>query len=393
MDVPVGLGSWNLNLPAGKATVCVRSEAPSALSPREMVLAALEAPFGFEPMRRALTPDDHIALVLDANLPHAAELLAGVFDHLATAGIAPAAVTVLTPPGSREDWIDNLPDEFADVTAEIHDPTNRKKLAYLATTKGGRRIYLNRTLVEADFIVVLTGRQFDPVRGYAGAEVALYPELADEEIIAANAGPYTKHHPWGGLEESHEVAWLLGTPFLVQVIAGGGDSIHEIVAGLLDSGDEGKKRQDARWRFEIESKADAAIATISGDPARVSFLDLAKAAAAAARTVKKGGRVALLTEAAPALGEGAELIRRLDEPNSPDAWLAREKPTDWAACRLWCKAAAHAGLFLASRYPDDLVEELFATPLATPSEVQRLIEGAASIIVIPDAHKAKVDVT
>lgn len=392
MELRVGTGTWILELPE-KAMMLARPDLTGDASPRERVRAALEAPFGFEPMRRALTPDDHIAIVLDANLPHAAELLAGVFDHLGTAGIAPAAVTVITPPGSPENWIDDLPDELADVTAEIHDPTNRKKLAYLATTKGGRRIYLNRTLVEADFIIVLTGRRYDPVRGYAGAEVSLYPELADEEIIAANAGPFTKQYPWDGADESREVAWLLGTPFLIQVIEGESDSIHDVIAGLLDSGDEGKKRQDARWKFEIAEKAEFAIGTIVGDSARVSFLDLAKAAAAAARTVKKGGRIALLTDAAPALGEGAELMRRLDVPDSPDAWLAREKPTDWAACRLWCKAAARASVFLASGYPDELVEELFATPLASPSEAQRLIDGAASIIVIPDAHKVKVDVT
>jgi nickel-dependent lactate racemase len=361
-------------------------------SPREKVRDAIESPFGFEPLRRALTPDDHITVVLDAALPHAAELLAGVLDHLATAGIEPAAVTVVSPPGSREDWIDDLPDEFADVTAETHDPADRKKLAYLATTKAGRRIYLNRTLVEADFIIVLTGRRFDPVRKYAGAEIALYPDLADEEIIAANAGPFTKQQPWAGQDESHEVAWLLGTPFLIQVIEGEGDDIQDVVAGLLDSSAEGRRRQDARWKWQTEGKADLAIASVSGDPERLTFLDLAKAAACAAKTVRKGGRVALLTEAAPILGEAAEMIRGLDEPKSPESRLAKEKPADWAACRLWCLAAAHASLFLAGHYPEELVEELFATPLQSPDEVQRLVDAAKSVVVIPDAHKAKVKV-
>src|SRR6266540_4693863 len=246
MELLVGLTSWSIALPLEKAVEVRRARFdPPAAPPRELVREALEAPFGFEPLRRALTPDDHIAIVLDASLPHAAELLAGVLDHLGTAGIAPAAVTIITPPGSREDWIDELPDEFADVTAETHDPADRKKLAYLASTKEGRRVYLNRTVVETDFIVVLTGRRFDPVRVYAGAEVALYPELADEEIRAANAGPYTRQSPWSGHEESHEVAWLLGTPFLVQVIEGTGDTVQEVVAGLMDSSDEGRRRQDA----------------------------------------------------------------------------------------------------------------------------------------------------
>jgi nickel-dependent lactate racemase len=387
LNLPVGLGSWPLDIPEAKRLLLARPDG-ELRDPRQLVRDALEAPFHFEPMRRAMTPDDRVAIVLDADLPQAAALIAGVLDHLATANIAPAAVSVITPPGSRETWIDDLPDEFADVTAETHDPADRKKLAYLATTKGGRRVYLNRTLVESDFIIALTGRRFDPVRRYAGAEVAIFPSLSDEETIAANAGPYSKQHPWPGREESHEVAWLLGTPFLVQVIEGEGDTVHAVVAGLLDSSEEGRKNQDARWRFELESKADAAIATIAGDPANITFLDLAKAAATAARSVRKGGRIALLTEAAPALGEGAEMIRRMDEPR----WPSKLNPPDWAACRRWCAAASHASLFLKSGLAGETAEELFATPLASHQEVQRLVESAGSVVVIPDANKARVEV-
>ena len=110
------------------------------------------------------------------------------------------------------------------------------------------------------------------------------------------------------------------------------------------------------------------IAAISGDPERVTFLDLAKAAACAARVVSKGGRIAVLTDAAPALGDGAELLARpLDGPTRRGKVLAKEKPDDWAARYLWAFAAKHASLFLASGYPDDVAEELFATPIRTAS--------------------------
>ena len=53
--------------------------------------------------------------------------------------------------------IDELPDEFQDVRTEIHDPGKREALAYLATTRRGRRIYLNRTVVDADQSIVVAG--------------------------------------------------------------------------------------------------------------------------------------------------------------------------------------------------------------------------------------------
>jgi nickel-dependent lactate racemase len=398
IELQVGRGTWPLAVPPEKVVELQRVPIPPrpAASPREQVRAALDAPFGFEPLRRALTPDDRIAVVLDPDLPQAAELLAGVLDHLGTTGIGPAAVTVLTLPGARQDWIDDLPDEYADLTAETHDPSDRTKLAYLATTKSGRRVYLNRTLVEADFMILLTGRGYDPLTGYAGAEAAVFPALGDDEIRGEFAGDFSSDAPgseaWPVRTESGEVAWLLGTPFLVQVILGADDTVQDVVAGLLDSGAEGVRRQDARWRGSVADRQNTVVAAVSGDPGRASFLDLAKAAAAAARVVQPGGRIVVLSDAAPQLGDGADLLRRTGDPKKAAKLLPKEKPADWAACFLWCFAAKTGNLFLASSYPEDVVEELFATPVGKLSEVQRLVEAAEQVLVIPDAHRMMVEV-
>jgi nickel-dependent lactate racemase len=397
MDQPteliVGSEPWTLTVPADREIALNREPfAAPAASPGQLVRDALERPFDGQGLRRALTPDDRVTVVIDPRLPHLAEMLAEVLRHLGTAGVQPAAVTVVSPPNAPETWIDELPDEFADVTAETHDPADPKKLAYLATTKGGRRVYLNRTLVEGDFIIALTGRRFDPARFYAGAEVALFPELSDEETRAANAGPFNPSAPWTGGEESREVAWLLGTPFFVQAIEGEADTIQEVVAGLVESSTEGRHRQDARWRATVPERAEVVVAAVSGARGRITFLDLARAAANAARVAQPGGRIVLLTDASPNLGEAAEWVRAMSEPKTPGARLVKEKPADWADCKLWCFATGKVGMFLASGYPDEVAEELFATPIRTPAEVQRLIDSAASVIVIPDAHKARVTV-
>ena len=392
-ELLVGSKPWRLTVPADRALTLQRAEfaAPTA-SPQQLVHDALEKPFDGQGLRRALTPDDRITIVIDPRLPHLAEMLAEVLKHLGTAGISPAAVTVVSPPNSPQAWIDELPDEFADVTAETHDPADPKKLAYLATTQTERRLYLNRSLVDADFAILLTGRRFDPQSGYAGAESAIFPALSNDESRAALAGEFTVHNPVFAEGEAAEAARLLGMPFLVQVIEGEGDTIQEVVAGLLDTAAEGVRRQDARWRATVEAEANTVIASVSGDPAGVTFLDLAKALVTAARVVKKGGRIGLLTTAAPDLGEGAQLLRALDGPVGAKKLLARQKPNDWAAAGLWVAAAKRASIFLASGYPDDVAEGLFATPIHTPSEAQRLIDTGGTVLLIPDAHKTTVTV-
>jgi nickel-dependent lactate racemase len=395
----VGMQPWSVSVPPGKAVEPRREPIrPPTVSPRELVRDALEHPFGFEALRRALTPDDHVTIVLDPALPYIPALLEEVLAHLRTAGVEPAAVTVLTPPGASQSWIDDLPDEYADLHVEEHDPAEPRKLAYLASTKAGRRVYLNRTLVEAEFVILLTGRGYDPVSGYAGAESAVFPAMSNDETRAAFAGDFSPEAPGGKPRpvrtEAAEILWLLGTPFLVQLIPGEGDTIQEVVAGLPDSGAEGVRRHDARWRATVAEQPDLVIAAISGDPdsSRVSFADLAKAAACAARVVRPGGRIAVLSTAAPALGEGVELLRKTDDPVVGAKRLAKEKPDDRPAGLLWCFAAKAGNLFLASGYPDEVAEELYATPIRSASEVQRLVDAAERVLVIPDAHRSMVTV-
>ncbi len=132
------------------------------------------------------------------------------------------------------------------------------------------------------------------------------------------------------------------------------------------------------------------VAAVSGDPARITFLDLAKAAACARRVTNLGARIAVLATASPDLGEGAQLLRGMGGPTGVKKRLARHNPPDRAAALLWAFAAKARSLFLASGYPDDVVEELFATPIHAAVEVQRLIDNGARVLIIPDAHKTMV---
>jgi nickel-dependent lactate racemase len=397
LQLYVGKEPWTLSVPAERLVKLRRAAftAPTQ-SPAEMAREALEHPHEFEAMRRALTPDDHVTIVLDPTIPELGPILTEVFTHLHSAGIPIEAVTVLTPPGATDEWLDEVPDEFEGVRTEIHDPTDRQKLAYLAATSGGRRLYLNRTLVDADFVVVVSGRRYDPHTGYEGAEAAVFPTLSDEETRNALVGELSVkapgEEPWPLRAEAAEVLYLLGTPFLVQVIEGEANTIQEIVAGLPTSSAEGIRRQDARWHAAVSEVPDTVVVAMSGSTQELTFLDLAKAAACAARVVRKGGRIAILTTAAPDLGDGARLLRSMDGPTGAKKLLAKEKPDDLAACLLWVFAAKNHSLYLASGYPDDVAEELFTTPIRTASEVQRLIDGGDKVLVIPDAHKTMVTV-
>jgi nickel-dependent lactate racemase len=364
---------------------------PPLADPVAAVREALEVPLDFPALRQAFTPDDRVAVVVDDHLTFLPDLLVPILDHVHSAGVPLSAITLLTPPGADTSWSNLLSEPYRGMQLEVHDPAHRQRLSYLATTKAGRRIYLNRTVVDADQAVVLSRRDYDPILGYSGCEGSLYPLLSDAAALQEAAGQITTAapggEPWKAQREATEVAWLLGAPFMVQVIAGAGDELAGIIAGPASTGPEGQRRLDARWRVRVDQPADTVLAALGGNPARHSFSDLAHAASAAARVVKSQGRIILLSDSEPVLGPGAALLQQTEDPDRALSLLRQQTPSDHAAAFLWASAAQQARIYLLCNLPADIIEELFAVPLEQPEQVQRLLKGEGSILVLPDAHK------
>ncbi len=395
MRAGIAWGKQTLELEIDERNLCPLERsaiAPNLGDPLAAMREALEHPFDYPALRLALTPDDQIAIAVDEGIPQVGRLLTPLLEHVVQAHVKPDAITLIcSPPSSGQPWLDDLPDEFQDVHIEIHQPADRKKLAYLATSKHGQRVYLNRTAVDADQFVLLTRRRYDPCLGCAGAETALYPSLSDEETIQKYRndlhGRAPGEKPWPVQQEAREITWLSGAPFFIQVIEGSDDGIANILAGPLESSDAGRRMLDARWRVECAQPADVVIASVTGEPGRPTCDDLARAYFAATRIVKPGGSIVVLTDATPALGAGMEMFRRLEDPAEALNVLLQESPADLAAGFMWATAAEHARLYLLSGLASDVVEELFAIPLQHAGQAQRLLTSQASCVLLPDADK------
>ena len=210
-------------------------EGPQGL-PREQVAEAvrtiLEHPLEFPPFRQMVVPGDRVAIALDASLGDVGPVLRVLDELLRRSGVEAGDVTVVATPGGRGSLGEELP---PGVAYEVHDPRDSRRLAYLATTEEGRRIYLNRNLTDADVVVPVGRLGYDPILGYRGPWSVVFPELSDEQTAAAyrhrlTVDPPDLVTPRPRLDEPFEVSWLLGTQFHVGLVPG--TSGHaEIVAG------------------------------------------------------------------------------------------------------------------------------------------------------------------
>ena len=330
--------------------------------------------------------------MVDETLSYLGAAVTAILEHVTAAGVSPQNVTLLCAPTpeSQQTWLDDLPEAFQDVRLEIHHPDDRTTHAYLATTRAGKRLYMNRTLVDADQIIVLSSRRYDLLFGIGGAAGAIYPTFSDtgthdamKERIDLAAPTAT---PWPTRGEAMETAWLLGAPFFVQVVEGSGDDWAYVIAGADEASTEAERLLDARWRRTVAQPADVVIASIGGNPARHTFADLASAAASAARgTAGRSHRAVDPGESQPGhqhrvsdgdgrSAGGVELAAQGTVAGNDGG--ASSGPT-----------LPHERLYLLSAWPGERVEELFATSLENARQAQRPIDAGGLCLVLDDAHK------
>jgi Lactate racemase N-terminal domain len=379
--------SMEIAIRYGESEVVVRADAdrlvpvrrqaePHAVAdPANLVSSALESPVDFPPLRQALTPDDHVAIVVDAGLPDLESLLVPIVEHICAAGVIPGRITVVVA-----SLPDEYPNQLAGVTVERHDPEDRNRLAYVATTAGDRRVYLNRTVVEADQVVVLTEVRHDPRGGLTGGPAALFPELSD----AATRAELRDERSAKTADEAKEVCWLLGMQFCLSVIAGAYGGIHAIISGPLESLTLARKAIKNNWVGEADRTADLVIASLNG---AATMVDFAAALTHASGIAEPGGIIVLLTDASPNVGSGLSGVCQSDSPAAARKQLDAEIHEDYREAVQWLRAVHRHRVMVQSRWEDDLVEDLFATPIQNASQIQRLIDAADHFSILPDANR------
>lgn len=369
-----------------------RFQGPAAISDVSAVVReAAAAPLDYPPLHQGIVPGDRVVIAMDRHLPEAGAILAGLWAELELRDIAPDQVTVLHPAdysgGEPVDPRLGLPEAIRkDVRRCIHDPLGKEANTYLATTTDGDRIYLSKELVDSD-IAILAGRvEFDRIWGYRSLQGVLYPGLSTVEAMRKAHG---QPHDEVGADESRplqqkaeEIAWLLGVQFGISVIPSVGPGASAIYAGQIDSVQRNAVQTvNDTWRFSPGERPELVLVSVD-HAAGQGWEQLAAALHTARNIVAKDGRIAVLTQIKAELTEGLQMIRESRKPRDAMRPLREQAPPDLLAATSLAKAVEWANVYLFSELDSDLVEELFMIPLGGLDEVQRLISGEESCVVI-----------
>jgi nickel-dependent lactate racemase len=399
MQVGVTFQDERLDLEVPEDRLVGEWHGPAGVAPGDverLVLDALEQPRLYPPLRQAVVPGDRVVIALDPQVPQASAILRGVCGTLQGAGVEASAITVLA---TRDPALESLPLELPEqVSLVVHDPTDREQIAYLSSTRSDRRVYLNRLLTDADFVLPIGRLGYDAVLGYRGPWSTVYPGLSDLDTLRAFRGwvgdaQPDRHQPSKALSEAIEVSWLLGSQFHLGIVPGVSGPT-EIVAGL-DSAvrEQGTEAVDRSWKFQVESRAELVVAGIGRPGMPTGIEELAAGLTTAMGLVQRGGKLVVLSRAEGALGPALRKLVEIDDPRAASRALAgHEGDPDYLSARSLANALAWADVYLFSALKADDVEDLSMVPIERVEEVRRLVSASHSCLVVSQAELTSVQI-
>lgn len=359
----------------------------------------LEDPLEFPPLSRAVVFGDKVVLALDRHTPQGEILIAGVYGVLVAQGVEPADILILQPTAlagpSVTDPRTLLPEDVRNVVQwRVHDATDSKQQAYLATTAGGERIYLDRDVVHADLVLSIGQIGFDPVLGYRGTNTVLYPGLSSTSAVQKARGfghqELTPEDDRPLRQLVDEIGWLLGIQFSIQVLPARGNGVSAVLAGLEQSvWKRGCELLAAQREVQLAKRAETVIISVDADAAGHGWEQIGAALATARSLVMRGGKVVILSELNGAnsdLSDGMRMVRDCRSPREALKPLRDQVPPDFLTATQLAQTADWAKIYMLSRLESSLVEDLFMVPLGNEREVAKLLAGTSDCAVIESAQ-------
>lgn len=352
------------------------------------VAARLDQPLGLPALAQALVPGDHVVVAVEPDVPRSGELIEGVVAYLRRHGVGPECLTVLR----ASEAVECPPADADRFQLETHDPARHGGLCYVAASRKGRPIYLNRALVEADVVLSIGVARGGPWLGYPEPAGGLYPTFSD----AATLRRYRNPRLGSGDEtllrraqrEIEGVDWLAGTRFAIEAVPGPDGGLLDWHAGeAVAVSQRARAAWEAAWLHTIPRRAAVVVVALSAAPGAQTWHAVGHALDVGLRAVDDDGAIVVLSELADPPGPAVDRLGRSE--NARDAFLRidAERQADTLDAAAVLRATQNARVFFLSQLADEVVEPLGLAPLSEAGDAARLAERAGSCLLVAQAEQ------
>jgi lactate racemase len=330
-----GSGYVDVSIPEENCLGVIEKDVPaSTKTEEEVILEALANPIGRPPLKEMVKPGQSVAVVvsdvtrlwqrMSIYLPYIVKELndCGVKDEDIKFIIAVGFHRAMTAEENKKILGEEL---YARFKPESHDCENNDNLTHLGKTKAGTPVYINKTAMDCDHIIITGCCTYHPFVGWGGGKKSILPGIAGFETIQHNHFMCLTDEIGGGQRTEVRNANFIGNPvhedmidtasfvdpsFMFNVIMGYDGKINHAIAGHWEKAHEhGCKIVADIFGVPIPELADLVIASQGGSPKDIEFYQTGKAIYHAQDAIKPGGTMIVLSECPEGLGpEHAKLI-------------------------------------------------------------------------------------
>ena len=364
---------------------CAAKSGQSLDDPSAAASVAMMDPLDFPAVSSAVIDGDKIVIAVGQGIPRPDLVVSGIVGALVNDVSAEIQILCEETRTAR-----SIRRTVSDVQCLAHDPTDTDQLAYLAATKSGKPIYLNRAVVDADFLIPVGCLRPQESFGYVGTVGNVLEAFTDTRTLSEHRRIYlgTNERRRGRVRsEAQEVAWSMGNRFAVQVLAGRAGTILQVLAGEVDRvSRDGQALAERTWRCSVPQRTAIVVAAIEGPSEQQTWANVAQALTSAQRITEPDGSILICSQ----VPEPADPILRRIEANSIQSTEETEVPLDddgWTASRL-AMARRDARVYLYNDAGQSQVECDGIVHIESDAEVRRLILRHTSCTILGNAQYA-----
>ncbi len=339
ITVPYGDGSISAKIPDGVRVNLVEPKIESvAGTEEERIEAALDAPIGTPRLEEMVKPSDRVLIVVNDHTrpgPNR-EIAAALLSRLRRAGVPDGNIRFICATGSHRAPTDReiraiLGDEVVEkYEIVMHDCRDTERL-FLLGEVDGLSVWLNKALLEADFVITTGLIAPHHTAGFSGGRKSILPGITGLETLRTHHSlPLRPYEPSMGVLEGnrfHDVALraaqMAGVRFIVNAVQDMKKQNVRYVAGdLALAHAEGVRICRERNTVDIPSLADVVVCSPGGYPRDSDLYQAQKGLAVAETLVRPGGTMILCARAELGVGEGL-FPQWMKEGESPEAIVER----------------------------------------------------------------------
>jgi lactate racemase len=396
MELAYGTTSFNFEFPSGKLMSAVQAvPSPLAEEPNSIVGRALDA---CQPVVDRFAPGDRVVIVTsDITRYTGSEVyLPLLVQRLNRAGIADGDIEIVIALGihrkqTAREHEKILGPLYGRIAVSDHDCDDPGKLVWLGRTSGGIEVEVNRTVMEADRLILTGTIGFHYFAGFGGGRKSVLPGVASRKSCMASHFAVLNPDEGSGRNPRATTGVLDGNPVHEALVEGcamaGPDCIlntvlspdKRIIAAFggdwREAFESGCRYYADRFSFTIDRPADLVVVSCGGFPKDINFIQAHKSMEYGSRALREGGVMVLLAECRDGYGNATFFDWfRFSDPVEFEAELRKNYEINGQTAYSALLKAQRFRIILVSALPPAEVETMGMKPASSLDEAMAMAE-------------------